>query len=131
RSAAMVRMRRCPSPSDVVVRRVVAAAACVVPARQPEPQVGLRGPRMLPMNPTGIGTARFHPAAVPAAARRAGTTAASHDRPGSRAALFGLVFCVLLFAAWPSIRHANVEIGDFAGNTLLVQDAKHLRLWTG
>lgn len=48
-----------------------------------------------------------------------------------------LLLIMLLFTAvvvavnWSVIRTANIEVGDFAANGLLVQDAKSFSLWTG
>jgi hypothetical protein len=38
---------------------------------------------------------------------------------------------VLVALDWTAINHVNVEAGDFAANTLQVQDAKHLHLLVG
>lgn len=52
--------------------------------------------------------------------------------PTWRCLLAWLVLTLLLVsAAWPAINTANVELGDFAANSLLVQDAKSLRLLVG
>lgn len=46
-----------------------------------------------------------------------------------------LLFIVLAFAIgasnWPAITAANIELGDFAANSLLIQDAKHFALMHG
>lgn len=42
------------------------------------------------------------------------------------------VFSILLFVLnWGSINHNNIENGDFAANSLLIQDAKHFALLKG
>ena len=46
-------------------------------------------------------------------------------------AVFLLVGIAIVTAAWPGIDVQNFEIGDFAANSLLIQDAKHLALLKG
>lgn len=47
-------------------------------------------------------------------------------------ALVFCLFCVLvIFLIWPSVNNNNIEEGDFAANSLLVQDAKHFTLLKG
>ena len=46
-------------------------------------------------------------------------------------ALFLTVGIGIVIATWPTIRVDNVEIGDFAANSILIQDAKHLGLFKG
>lgn len=45
--------------------------------------------------------------------------------------LFVFISLVLIGAGWHMIRAAGNEVGDFAANSLLIQDAKHLRLVYG
>ena len=45
--------------------------------------------------------------------------------------IFAVVALAILTCIWPSIRVQNIEIGDFAANSLLIQDAKHLALFKG
>lgn len=47
------------------------------------------------------------------------------------AVLFLLLAIVFAASNWPAIRTANVELGDFAANSLLIQDAKSLTLVHG
>jgi hypothetical protein len=44
---------------------------------------------------------------------------------------FILVALALISANWPAIKADNCEVGDFAANSLLVQDAKTITLLTG
>ena len=46
-------------------------------------------------------------------------------------AVFLLCGIAIMTATWSSIVAQNVEIGDFAANGLLIQDAKHLALFKG
>ena len=46
-------------------------------------------------------------------------------------ALFAVFALVLVAVNWQAIRVANVELGDFAANSLLIQDAKSLALFRG
>lgn len=45
--------------------------------------------------------------------------------------LFVLVACALIASQLGPIRTVNYEVGDFAANSLLIQDAKHLHLAVG
>lgn len=45
--------------------------------------------------------------------------------------VFALLACIIAASNWPAISANNIEIGDFAANSLLVQDAKSLKLIYG
>lgn len=45
--------------------------------------------------------------------------------------MFMALTLALLIAGWPAIHSVNREVGDFAANSLLIQDAKHLQLLYG
>lgn len=45
--------------------------------------------------------------------------------------LFLLLFVLMAWTSWPQIMAVNVEIGDFAANSVLIQDAKSLHLIYG
>ena len=46
-------------------------------------------------------------------------------------AVFVCAALLIVVAGWPVIHAINVEIGDFAANSLLIQDAKSFALWKG
>ena len=75
---------------------------------------------------------------VPTAASESGALSLGRDdapsveaRPLFWIAFFVAIAIVLIGANWHAIRTQNVEIGDFAANSLLIQDAKSLRLLKG
>lgn len=44
---------------------------------------------------------------------------------------FICISSLLIFSNWDSISAFNIEVGDFAANSLLIQDAKSFNLWVG
>lgn len=44
---------------------------------------------------------------------------------------FICISSLLIYSNWESISALNIEVGDFAANSLLIQDAKSFNLWVG